>query len=103
MEDIGKDSLRFQQFPTASGLGASLFGQWHIDPTGEEVFSIPFALAVAEQNQFVCHALILSQPLRAQVAFRGGNYVTRAILAFAAIYGTHAQNPKTYIPMLGYN
>ncbi|BAW92153.1 phosphopantothenoylcysteine decarboxylase/phosphopantothenate/cysteine ligase [Actinomyces sp. Chiba101] len=40
-------------------LGAALLGQGDIDPTGEQVLRIPFALAVAEQHKGVSHGPIL--------------------------------------------
>jgi len=51
--------LRVAQLASVPGLGTALLGQRHIDPAGEEILRIPFALAVAEQHKGVSHGPIL--------------------------------------------
>ena len=50
-----------EELATVGSLRAALVRQRNIHPTGEEVLCIPFALAVAEQHQFVAHVSILPQ------------------------------------------
>ncbi len=51
VEHVGQDSLLGQHGTTAFGFGASLLGQVDVDPPGEQILRVPFALPVAEQDQ----------------------------------------------------
>ena len=53
MNDIRQDSGFLQQLTAAFGLSQALLVEVDIDPTGEEVLGIPFAFAVAKQDQGV--------------------------------------------------
>ena len=60
-QEVGGDTRFLEELATVGSLRASLVRQWNIHPTGEEVLCIPFALAVAEQHQFVAHVSIVPQ------------------------------------------
>ncbi len=55
VDDVGLDPGVAQLLPAAERLGPALLGEGHVDPAREEVLGVPDALAVAEQDQGVCH------------------------------------------------
>jgi len=60
MQLVGQQVLLGQQFATALGLCNTLFGQVDVHPAGEQIEGVPFALAVAEQDELVGHGVILT-------------------------------------------
>ena len=60
-QEIRENAGFLEELTTVGSLRAALVRQRNIHPTGEEVLCIPFALAVAEQHQFVAHVSILPQ------------------------------------------
>ena len=58
-QEIRENAGFLEELTTVGSLRAALVRQRNIHPTGEEVLCIPFALAVAEQHQCVCHDVIL--------------------------------------------
>jgi DNA-directed RNA polymerase subunit K/omega len=65
VEHVRQQVFFGQQFAAAHGLVAAFIGQADIDPAGEQIPGIPFALAVAEQHQraSVTHGASLSRGL----------------------------------------
>ena len=53
VEDVGVQARLGEQLAAALGFGLALLGEPHVDPSGEEVELVPFALAVAEEDQRV--------------------------------------------------
>ena len=51
VDDVGQQVVLDEELAPAFGLGPALVGERHIDPTGELVGRIPFALAVPHQDQ----------------------------------------------------
>ena len=58
-ELLGEDTSLLEELTTVGRLGAALLRQRDVNPPGEEVLCVPFALAVAEQHKGVCHSPIL--------------------------------------------
>ena len=63
-QEIRQNAGFLEELTTVGSLRAALVRQRNIHPTGEEVLCIPFALAVAEQHQFVAHVSIVPQSER---------------------------------------
>src|SRR5215467_6853384 len=56
--DVELDSLRLELTPGLASLGDALFGEVDVAPTGEQIFQVPIALAVAhEHEKTVSHAI----------------------------------------------
>ena len=60
-QEVRENAGFLEELTTVGSLRAALVRQRNIHPTGEEVLCIPFALAVAEQHQFVAHVSIVPQ------------------------------------------
>ena len=55
--DVKEDAFFFQQFAAGDSFFHALRGQIDIDPAGEAVGEVPFALTVAGQDEF--HGVLL--------------------------------------------
>ncbi|AWY95163.1 Phosphate transport system regulatory protein PhoU [Propionibacterium freudenreichii] len=55
VHDVGQQSLLGQQLATMGCLPHALLVEVDVDPAGEQVFRVPFALAMAEQDQLRGH------------------------------------------------
>ena len=63
MYDIGKDAGLTHHGAATDGFCYTLLREVYVDPAGEEIARVPFALAVAEQDQGVVgHGSILPNP-----------------------------------------
>ena len=51
VQDVGQQARLGEQLAAALGFGLALLGEPDVDPSGEEVELVPFALAVAEEDQ----------------------------------------------------
>src|SRR5436305_15151151 len=49
--DVERQPLRFQPAPGFLGFGNTLLGQVRVFPAGEEIFQVPFALAMSHQHE----------------------------------------------------
>ena len=60
-EQVWLEARLGKQLAGTLGLCATLIAQVDVHPSGEEVFLVPNAVAVAQQNQGVSHGLILAR------------------------------------------
>ena len=73
MENGGGDPGRDHSGPSGSGLGSALIGEIGVVPTGEEVFEVPGALTVAQQDEGGSHGSSLPQRDRGLGPVGGGS------------------------------
>jgi hypothetical protein len=71
---VGQQVVVPHQLTAAAGLGLTLRGQVDVDPAGEEVLGVPFALAVPQQYQGPNHGSILPQAGDPRVASLSGDH-----------------------------
>src|SRR5699024_3344138 len=62
VDDIRDELLLAQEFAGACAFGAAFVGQGHVDPSGEQILLVPFALAVAQQDEVIRHGSIFARP-----------------------------------------
>ncbi len=55
VKDVRENIVLNQEFPAASCFRAALVVEVYVHPAGEQVLGVPFAVAVAQQNQLVSH------------------------------------------------
>ena len=60
VQDVGQQVVLGQQLAAADGLGPALVVEVNVHPAGEQVLRVPFAVAVAQQDQLVSHDFILA-------------------------------------------
>jgi hypothetical protein len=88
VEHVREDVVLHQQLTAAGCFRAALVVQVNVHPAGEEVLGVPFAVAVAQQNQLVSHDFHPSRAVlppaqrykascRAPVSPGGGDRVVR--------------------------
>ena len=54
-DDVGQHTLVLHELAAVLGFLAALFGQRDVNPAGELICLVPFALTMSEQYQFVSH------------------------------------------------
>ena len=55
MDDIGQEVFLLEQVGGVTSLALALLVEIDVHPAGEEVLGVPFALAMAEQDELCSH------------------------------------------------